>query len=285
MRTPLSSAPVDAPSLAAPLLEKYTALREWLGTLESAVTAYSGGVDSTLVAVLAHQALGSRALAVTSGSESLKREELDLAESLARRWGFAHRVIVTREMALPAYRANPANRCYFCKTTLYADLRHLARTEGFAVLLNGTNADDLGDHRPGLKAAEEHGVQTPLSRFGLTKAEVRALAHHLGLPNHDKPQSACLSSRVQYGLSISPEVLRQIEQAESLLKSLGFRQLRVRHHEALARIEVPLEDLERVVALRQTIESGLRTLGYRYVTLDLGGFRSGSMNEILPGRG
>ena len=195
MINPTASAPQEAPPLAPSLTEKYSALRQWLGTLGSAITAYSGGVDSTLVAVLAHQALADRALAVTSGSESLKRDELDLAESLARRWGFAHRVIQTREMTLPGYRANPVNRCYFCKTTLYAELRRLADAEGFAAVLSGTNADDLGDHRPGLQAAGEHGVLSPLARFGLNKAEVRALALHLGLPNHDKPQSACLSSR------------------------------------------------------------------------------------------
>ena len=281
----LASSPENSPNLPAALEEKHEAIQRWLGGLGSAITAFSAGVDSTLVAVMAHQALGSRALAVTSGSESLKREELELAKTLARRWGLAHRVIVTQEMALPAYRANPADRCYFCKTTLYADLQRLAKAEGYAAVLNGTNADDLGDYRPGLKAAGEHEVLAPLAMFGVTKAEVRALALHLGLPNHDKPQSACLSSRVPYGLAISPEVLRRIEQAESLLKSLGFSQLRVRHHDALARIEVPVEDLPRVVAQREAIESGLRALGYRYVTLDLGGFRSGSMNEVLPGRG
>lgn len=268
-------------TLDAELEQKFGALREMLGGFTSTITAFSGGVDSTLVAYLAHQTLGERALAVTSGSESLSRTDLALTRELAAQWGMPHRVITTRETANPDYLANPANRCYFCKTTLYTDLAAVADEEGYDSILNGTNVDDLGDHRPGLLAAEEAGVRAPLSECGLNKAEIRRLAAHLGLPNAHKPQAACLSSRVPYGLAISIPMLKQIEKAEAVLKRLGFSQLRVRHHGDVARIEVPPGEFDRVIAHREELTRELRETGYRFVTLDLEGFRSGSLNEGL----
>jgi uncharacterized protein len=231
------------------------------------------------MAYLAHQALGRRVLAVTSGSESLTRADLALTRKLAGEWGMPHRVILTLEMERSGYRLNPVDRCYHCKSTLYGDLARIAREEKYHAILNGINRDDWGDHRPGLRAAEEHGVRAPLSEYGLGKAEIRQLAAHLGLPNADKPQAACLSSRVPYGSPISLPVLNQIEQAEAALRGLGFGQLRVRHHGDVARIEVPPEDFQQVLAQRKRIDAALRELGYRFVALDLRGFRSGSMNE------
>jgi uncharacterized protein len=274
--------PLPTPALTPPQQERYAALQAWLAGLDSAVVAFSGGVDSSLVAFLAHRALGERALAVTSGSASLTRADLALSGKLTREWGMAHRVILTREIEDPRYLANPVNRCYFCKTNLYTDLVALARREGYALVLNGSNRDDRGDHRPGLLAAAEHGVRAPLAEHGFAKADIRALAGHLGLSNAEKPQAACLSSRVPYGFSISLPVLTQIEQAEQALRALGFAQLRVRHHDDVARIEVPVADFERVLAQRERIDEALRAVGYRYVALDLRGFRSGSLNEGLP---
>ncbi|MBI3993077.1 MAG: ATP-dependent sacrificial sulfur transferase LarE [Candidatus Lambdaproteobacteria bacterium] len=261
--------------------EKYHRLLEGLRACGSAVTAFSGGVDSSLVAFLSHRELGARALAVTSASASLSRDDLALTRRLAAAWGMAHRLIETDELSDPRYAANPTDRCYFCKTTLYARLRELAAAGGYAVLLNGTNADDLREHRPGLRAAAEHGVRAPLAECGLTKADVRALAAHLGLDNADKPQAACLSSRVPYGQPISADLLARIDAAEALLRRLGFAQLRVRSHGDVARIEVPTQDFAQVLARRAQIDAKLRALGYRYVTLDLQGFRSGSLNEGL----
>ncbi len=280
---PLTSPPRRLP-LTPEVAEKQRALESCLAELGSVVTAFSGGIDSSLVAFVAHRTLGPRALAVTSGSESLTRADLSLTERLAAEWGLANRVIRTRETENPAYLANPVNRCYFCKTTLYGELSAIARAEGYAAVVNGINRDDWGDHRPGLQAAREHGVRAPLSDCGIGKDEIRMLARHLGLTNAEKPQAACLASRVPYGFSISIPVLKQIEQAERALRELGLGQLRVRHHQDVARIEVPVADFERVLAQRERIDAALRALGYRYVTLDLRGFRSGSLNEGLSGR-
>ena len=279
--TALATASPRRLPLTPEVAEKYDALQARLTALGSAVTAFSGGVDSSLVAYVAHRSLGPRALAVTSGSESLTRDDLALTGRLAADWGMAHRIIRTRETDNPGYLANPVNRCYFCKTTLYGDLAQLAREEGYAAVLNGINRDDWGDHRPGLQAAQEHGVLAPLSDCGFDKDDIRMLARHLGLTNAEKPQAACLSSRVPYGSAITIPVLKQIESAERALKALGFGQLRVRHHQDVARIEVPPEDFPRVLAQRDAIDAALRALGYGYVTLDLRGFRSGSLNEGL----
>ena len=285
--TGLAAPPTSSPRrlpLTPEVAEKHRALQRYLAELGSVVTAFSGGIDSSLVAYVAHRTLGPRALAVTSGSESLTRDDLALTARLAAEWGIAHRVVRTRETENPAYLANPVNRCYFCKTTLYGELRALAQAEGFAAVVNGINRDDWGDHRPGLQAAREHDVRAPLSDCGFVKDDIRMLARHLGLTNAEKPQAACLSSRVPYGYSISIPVLKQIEQAERALRELGLGQLRVRHHQDVARIEVPVADFERVLAQRERIDAALRALGYRYVTLDLRGFRSGSLNEGLSGK-
>jgi len=271
----------ETPTLAPVLEEKYYRLIDYLSRLDGAITAFSGGVDSSLVAYLAHCVLGDRALAVTSCSESLTGADEVLTRELAEQWGMAHRAIHTGEINNPDYRANPVNRCYFCKSTLYRELAKLAQELEGSALLNGTNQDDLGDHRPGLEAAREFGVLSPLSECGLGKVEIRILARHLGLENAEKPQAACLSSRVPYGLEISTPVLKQVEQAEAALRELGFAQLRVRHHGEIARIEVMPEQFDKVLANREVIERQFRLLGYRYTTLDLKGFRSGSLNEGL----
>lgn len=258
---------------------RHAALKAFIGGFDSAVVAWSGGVDSSLVAFVAAQALGQRALAVTSGSASLKRSDLELSRALAERWGMAHRVIVTDELSDPNYRANPINRCFYCKTSLYQQLDAIAREEGFAVVLNGTNAEDLGDHRPGLAAASQHGVRSPLAETGFRKADVRALASALGLENAQKPQSACLSSRVPYGTAINERLLQQVEKAESALLALGFSQFRVRHHGDVARLEIEAGEFESALARRHAIVGRIKACGYRFVALDLAGFRSGALNE------
>ena len=263
------------------LQAKYGALTGQLGELGSAIVAYSGGVDSSLVAYLANQALGERALAVTSASPSLKRSDLTLAKELAAKWGMRHRVIVTDELSKADYRANPVNRCFHCKTSLYSALAAIAQEEGFAHILNGTNIDDLGDHRPGLLAARDFAVRAPLVDAGLNKADVRTLAAHLGLDNANKPQAACLSSRFPYGARIDAARLAQVERAEECLARLGFVQFRVRHHEDVARLEIAAEEMERALALRKTLQAEVRACGYRFVALDLGSFRSGALNEGL----
>ena len=267
--------------LEAELEAKRTALVARLGGLGSAVVAYSGGVDSSLVAYLAHQALGAKALAVTSASPSLKRSDLALAKELAAKWGMGHRIIVTDELSKAAYRANPVNRCFHCKTSLYSELAAIAREEGYAKILNGTNLDDLGDHRPGLQAAEDFAVCSPLVEAGIGKAEVRTLAARLGLDNAAKPQSACLSSRFPYGAHINAERLAQVERAEERLAKLGFVQFRVRHHEEVARLEIAADELPRALDLREVLQAEVQACGYRFVALDLGGFRSGALNEGL----
>ena len=265
--------------LSTELTAKLDAIKASLGAMDSALVAYSGGVDSSLVAFLAAEVLGAKALAVTSGSASLKRSDLALAKQLADEWGMRHRVIVTDELSKPDYRANPVNRCFHCKTSLYTALADIARQEGFAEILNGTNTDDLGDHRPGLIAAQDFAVRSPLVEAGVDKAGVRALAAHLGLDNAAKPQSACLSSRFPYGASINAERLAQVEQAEERLARLGFVEFRVRHHEDVARLEIGADELERALELRDTLQAEIQACGYRFVALDLGAFRSGSLNE------
>ncbi|RMF72932.1 MAG: ATP-dependent sacrificial sulfur transferase LarE [Planctomycetota bacterium] len=270
------------------LQPRYSALQDRLRELRSVLVAFSGGVDSAFVLKAAVDTLGpQRVLAVTARSPAVPRGELAAVGALAAEIGATHEFIDTGEFDDPNYVANPENRCFFCKSELYASLAPLARERGLAHVINGVNADDLGDYRPGLTAAENHGVVAPLADCGVGKAELRAMAAALGLSIHDKPASPCLSSRVQYGEQITPEKLRRIDAAESFLRSLGFRELRVRHHDTLARIEVPPEEIARFVdaKLRERIDVELRRLGYQYVTLDLRGFRSGSMNEVLLGAG
>ena len=251
----------------------------------SVVTAFSGGVDSALVAVAAHRALGGRALAVTAASPALAARELAEAEGLARRFGFAHRVIRTNEMEREGYTANSPRRCYFCKTELYTRLTALARAENYAWVVNGANTDDRGDYRPGMEAAAEHQARSPLLEVGLDKAAVRAIARRLELPVWDKPAQPCLSSRVPYGTPVTVETLSKIERAEDFLRGLGLREVRARHHDKLCRVEASEADMEIAFRRRDEIVVGLKGIGYLWVSLDLAGLRSGSLNEALKGRG
>ena len=262
--------------------QKLADLRAVIEGYGSVVVAFSAGADSTLVAKVATDVLGERALAVTSASESLAERELQEALEYAESLGINHRVIYTQELQNPDYLANPTNRCYHCKTELYDHLVELAQQEGYVHVANGLNLDDLGDYRPGLQAAKEHEVRAPLQEAGLTKPDVRAISKLLNVPTWDKPAMACLSSRVPYGEAITPEKLRQIDHAEQVLRDLGYRQLRVRHHGQVARIELPADQLTSFVSEHAAIVSDkLKALGFLYVTLDLAGFRSGSMNDVL----
>jgi uncharacterized protein len=265
--------------------EKLSELKRIFRELESVVVAYSGGVDSTLALRVAHEILGERAIAATAVSASLPEYERAEAEQIAQQIGARHLLIDSYETEDDRYLANAPNRCYFCKTEVYDLLLDLAQKEGFRYVVDGTNADDRHDHRPGRQAAREHGVRSPLQEAGLTKADIRRLALHYNLPNWDKPAAACLSSRIPYGNLITLEALSQVEQAELALRKMGFRQLRVRHHDQVARIEVEDNNFDQVLAQRNEILAALKGLGYTYVTLDLAGFRSGSMNEAIKTNG
>lgn len=256
-------------------------LQEYLKQYQSAVVALSGGVDSSLVAKLASEVYGDRALAVVSASESLPESERQLAEQLCQQIGIRFKEIKTQELADPEYRANNGMRCFVCKTHLYSELQKYALESGYDAVLDGANADDLSDYRPGRKAAAEHGVISPLAELGIGKAQVRELARELELPNWDKPASACLASRIPYGTEVTRENLTQVEQAEEIMKAVGFTEFRVRHHDAVARLEVPPEEFEKVIELRDVLTRELQRIGYAYISLDLAGFRSGSMNDLL----
>jgi len=258
-------------------------LRTLIRDYESVVTAFSAGVDSTLVAVVAQQELGPRALAATAVSASLAPSELEDALALASSLGLKHRLVRTREVEDERYASNPVDRCYFCKTHLYTELEGLAAEVGARFILNGLNVGDLGDWRPGARAAAERAeqVRSPLHEAGMGKAEIRAAARMLGLPNWDKPALACLSSRVPYGLNVTPEKLARIGEAERRLRALGFRQLRVRHFADRARVEIAPDELGRVASegLAPRIEADLLQLGFPAVEIDPRGYRSGSLNE------
>ncbi len=264
--------------------DKVDRLRSLLQSFGSCLVAYSGGVDSVFLAYMAHRVLGERALAAIADSPSLPRRELTEALEIARSFQIPVRVVRTPEFDNPAYLANPANRCYFCKHELFTELVPLAQAEGLAVIAYGENASDVGDHRPGARAAAEFSVRAPLKEVGLTKAEIRALSAAFGLPTADKPQMACLSSRIPYGEAVTPEKLRMVEQAELILRDLGFYDVRVRHHELksgpLARIEVGPEEMARFFStgLMTQVAAALKQLGYGHTTLDLEGYRRGSMN-------
>jgi len=272
-----------SPADAASLESKEAALDGALRELPSLIVAYSGGVDSAYLAYAAHRALGAGALSVTADSPSYPERHRALALRLAREFGLNHLVIQTAEMARSEYRANPANRCYYCKHELYTHLSAIARERGIPVVADGSNADDRGDYRPGRQAAREFGVRSPLDEAGLMKGEIRELSRRAGLPTWDEPASACLSSRIPYFSEVTDEKLRMIERAENVLRDLGFRICRVRHHDTIARLELGRDEIARALepATAETIDRELRAIGYAHVTVDLRGYRLGSLNDAL----
>ena len=256
-------------------------LKKYLEQYESAVVALSGGVDSSLVAKIASKVFGSKAIDVISASESLPESERRLAVKLCAEIGIPFREIKTTELLDPNYRANDGNRCFVCKSYLYRELQTFAQHEGYEVVLDGANADDLSDYRPGRQAAKDHNIKSPLAELGINKAKVREIAKQLQLPNWNKPASACLASRIPYGTEVTREVLSLVEQAEEIMREAGFLQFRVRHHDSVARIEIAPDEFARIIENRETITRQMKELGYKFVSLDLEGFRSGSMNELL----
>jgi len=264
------------------LQDKRQKLVEVLRECRSVVIGYSGGVDSVFLARVAVDVLGAaNVLAVTGKSDSIASWMEDTARQVAADFGIPWLEVETREMDDPRYAANPSNRCYFCKNELWSRLGAVAAEHGLRTVLDGSNADDVGDHRPGAVAAGEHGVRSPLLEAGLTKAEIRAWSHELGLPTWDQPAAPCLASRLPYGLSVTPERLRQVERAELGLRALGFRDFRVRHHDSVARLEVHPSELHRVAAHRAAIHRAVADAGFGRVLLDLDGYRRGALNEGL----
>lgn len=272
------------PSIPKKTMTKYEKLKKLLSTLGGAVVAYSGGVDSTLLLRIAREVLGDKVVAVVASSETYPESEIKAALRLARRMGVRVRQIKTEELTNPAFSTNPPDRCYYCKQELFSALKEVAAEEGLSYVLDGANWDDRRDFRPGAKAARELGVRSPLQEVGLSKEEVRLLSRWLGLETWDKPSLACLASRFPYSVAINPENLKRVGQAELWLRKAGFRQVRVRHHgDEIARIEVMPEEIPLFFdpRKRKRLVRRLKSLGYTYITLDLEGYRSGSMNELL----
>lgn len=271
------------PGRVDPLKTKADELLADLASRGSLIVAFSGGVDSSYLAYAAHRALGERALAVTAESPSYPLSHRRMAEAVVQRFGIPHRFVKTHELESPDYVQNPANRCYFCKSELFGVLEDLRRKLEHDAVAYGINTDDTHDFRPGHQAAEEHRVLSPLLGAGLSKQEIRVLSREAGLPTADLPASACLSSRIPYGMEVTPEKLRQIDRAEEALRQLGYRQVRVRHHGELARIELAPEELPRALEPDriQRMSRALHEIGFRWVSLDLDGYRTGSLNEVL----
>ena len=279
----MASSSQTADSLA---YERLDALRDLLALLGSVAVAYSGGVDSTFLVAVAHEVLGDRMLAVTSAGRSAPQRDIERTRAFCAERGIAQEVIAYDELAIPGFRENPKDRCYHCKKALFTQMSEAARARGITHLVDGSNKDDEGDYRPGLQALEELGIGSPLREVGMTKAQIRALSHDMGLPTWDMPSAACLASRFAYGEAITEIKLKRVELAEDFLHDLGFVQLRVRSHGEdgrLARIEVDADQITRLAQpeLRERVVARLRELGFGYVSLDLVGFRSGAMNEVL----
>lgn len=270
-------------SLSMNPAEKEQQLVQFLGGFHGAIVAFSGGVDSSYLAFLSHRTLGPAARIVTALSPSVSRSQEEMVRQFVARYGVNHQFIRTDEMNDPDYAANPDNRCYFCKSELFERLRNLREEWALDAIFDGTNADDLGDYRPGRKAAAEKTIVSPLAEVGMTKSDIRVRSKEWGLETWDMPATPCLASRLPYGVEVTPEKLRQVEAAESFLRSLGFTEFRVRHHESLARLEIAPAEMPKVLdpTVFDQINRELKALGYQYVTLDLQGFRSGSLNELL----